>query len=70
MSNESVAVVTTDSPVDWQAVADELAGALRTTMLRNPQLSARDWDRGAAALERYDGAICGVAVEFRKASDG
>ena len=65
-----MAIAMTGNTIDWQAVADELAGALRTTMLRNPQLSARDWDRGAAALERYDGAICGVAVEFRKASDG
>ena len=41
---------------DWQAVADELAGALRTTMLRNASLPARDWDRASAALARYDTA--------------
>jgi hypothetical protein len=35
-------------------------------MLRNPILAARDWDRASAALERYDGATCGLAVEFRK----
>lgn len=65
MPPEPTAIVTTDTTVDWQAVADELAGALRTTMLRNPTLAARDWDRATAALERYDGAACGVAVEFR-----
>ncbi len=69
MPGESMAVVTTDDTIDWQPVADELAGALRATMLRNPNLTARDWDRGSAALERYDGAASGVAVEFRKPSD-
>jgi hypothetical protein len=64
-----MAIVMTDSTVDWQAVAHELAGALRTTMLRNPNLAARDWDRASAALERYDGAICGMGPEFRKPSD-
>jgi hypothetical protein len=59
--------IMTEEPVDWQAVADELAGALRTTMLRNPTLAARDWDRATAALERYDGAAHGVAVEFPSA---
>lgn len=53
MSQKSTAVATTDTSIDWQAVADELAGALRTTMLRNPTLNARDWDRASAALERY-----------------
>jgi hypothetical protein len=68
MPSESVAIVM-DSTIDWQAVADELAGALRTAVLRNPTLAARDWDRASAALERYDGATCGLAVEFRKPSD-
>ena len=58
-----------DDKVDWQAVADELAGALRTAMLRNPSLAPRDWDRASAALERYEGATCGVTVEFRNPSD-
>lgn len=58
--------VMADNAIDWQAVADELAGALRTTMLRNPSLTARDWHRASAALERYDGATCGLTVEFRK----
>jgi 2-keto-3-deoxy-6-phosphogluconate aldolase len=66
MPPEPTGTVTTDNTIDWQAVADELAGALRTTMLRNPILAARDWDRASAALERYDGATCGLAVEFRK----
>jgi hypothetical protein len=56
MALESMAIVMTDNTVDWQAVADELAGALRTTMVRNPNLSVRDWDRASAALEQYDGA--------------
>ena len=64
-----MAIVMSDNTIDWQAVADELAGALRTTMLRNPSLAARDWDRASAALARYDGAPCGLAVEFRKPSD-
>ena len=69
MPDESMAIAVTDHPIDWQAVADELASALRTTMLRNPTLNARDWDRASAALERYEGATCGVAVDFRNPSD-
>jgi hypothetical protein len=69
MPPEPTAIVMTDNTIDWQAVADELAGVLRTTMLRNPSLAARDWDRASAALERYDGATCGLAVEFRKSSE-
>jgi hypothetical protein len=64
-----MAMIMSDDTFDWQAVADELAGALRTTMLRNPSLAARDWDRASAALERYEGATCGVEVEFRKRSN-
>jgi hypothetical protein len=41
---------------DWRSVADELAGALRTTVLRNPNLNATDWDRARAALDRYERA--------------
>ena len=69
MSSEPMAAHMADSAIDWQAVADELAGALRTTMLRNPNLVARDWDRATAALERYEGATCGVEVEFRNPAD-
>jgi len=69
MPPEPGAIIMTDNTIDWQAVADELAGALRTTMLRNPTLAARDWDRASAALERYDGATCGLAVEFRNPAD-
>ena len=68
MPSEPTAIVMADNTIDWQAVADELAGALRTTMLRNPNLTTRDWDRASAALERYNGATCDVAVEFRKPS--
>jgi len=42
--------------VDWRAVADELASALGETMLRNPNLTSRGWDRGHGALQRYDSA--------------
>ena len=69
MSTDPGQSVMTDNTIDWQAVADELAGSLRTTMLRNPTLAPRDWDRASAALERYDGASCGLAVEFRNPSD-
>ena len=65
MSSDPMANLMTDNTIDWPAVADELASALRTTMLRNPSLAARDWDRASAALERYEGAACGVEVEFR-----
>ena len=41
---------------DWQAVANELADALRQTMLRNPFLTAPGWDRARAALGRYEEA--------------
>jgi hypothetical protein len=40
----------------WQNVADELASALRATILRNPTVTARDWDRAQAALRRYERA--------------
>ncbi|HEY4409662.1 MAG TPA: hypothetical protein VGO87_07255 [Acidimicrobiia bacterium] len=40
----------------WQGVAAELASALRATILRNPSVSAQDWDRAQAALGRYDRA--------------
>jgi len=69
MPPEPTATVMTDKTIDWHAVADDLAGALRTTMLRNPSLAARDWARASAALERYDGATCGLAVEMSKATD-
>jgi hypothetical protein len=56
MPDESLPVAMTANAIDWQAVAGELAGALRTTMLRNPNLAARDWALASAALERYDSA--------------
>ena len=40
----------------WQEIADQLATALRATMLRNPTVSAQDWDRAQAALGRYESA--------------
>ena len=39
---------------DWRAVPHELAAALQTTILRNPNLTARDWDRAHAALGQYE----------------
>ena len=39
---------------DWQAVSHELAEALQTTILRNPTLTAREWDRAHAALGQYE----------------
>ncbi len=45
-----------DNQTGWQAIADDLAAALRTTMLRNPTVSAVDWDRAQAALGRYENA--------------
>ena len=54
----AVLVDETMSPpeVDWRAMADELASALEETMLRNPTLTPRGWERGHAALEHYDRA--------------
>lgn len=48
---------------DWQAVADELAGALQETMQRNPRLTARAWDRARAALGQYERAGRGAIDE-------
>ena len=41
---------------EWRAMADELAIALEETMLRNPNLTPRGWDRAHGALQRYDAA--------------
>ena len=40
----------------WRRVADELASALRATILRNPTVTARDWEQAQAALGRYERA--------------
>jgi hypothetical protein len=47
---------TKPAEVDWRTLADELASALEETMLRNPNLTPRGWDRGHGALQRYDRA--------------
>ena len=54
----AVLVDKTTSPpeIDWRALADALASALEETMLRNPNLTPRGWDRGHGALQRYDHA--------------
>ena len=44
------------SDTGWRGVADELASALRATILRNPTVTARDWDQAQAALGRYERA--------------
>lgn len=43
---------TTETP--WRGVADELASALRATILRNPTVTARDYAQATAALGRYE----------------
>jgi hypothetical protein len=53
----------------WQAIADELAAALRTTMLRNPTVSALDWDRAQAALGRYESAGGAVPATLPEQSE-
>jgi hypothetical protein len=47
MSHEAVAAD------EWRSVADELAAALQSTLLRNPNVATRDWTRAQAALDRY-----------------
>ncbi|HET9769587.1 MAG TPA: hypothetical protein VFS16_01770 [Acidimicrobiia bacterium] len=37
-------------------MADQLASALRATILRNPTVSARDYSQAEAALGRYEQA--------------
>ncbi len=59
MSTSTSASTATITGADWQAVANELAGALRATILRNPSVSARDWNQAKAALERYENAAGG-----------
>jgi hypothetical protein len=44
------------SEARWRSVADELAVALRATILRNPTVTARDWEQAQAALGRYERA--------------
>jgi hypothetical protein len=56
----------------WRTVADDLALVLRATMLRNPNLTPRDWDRAHAALERYElaGGERPLVTDVREASKG
>lgn len=51
MTHEAVAAAE-----DWRSVAEELAAALQTTVLRNPRVTSQDWARAQAALERYERA--------------
>jgi hypothetical protein len=52
---------TSPTEVDWRALAEELASALEETMLRNPNLTPRGWDRGHRALRSYATASGGSA---------
>ena len=55
----SVNLQTAREGLEWSvlvSVADELATALRTTILRNPTVTARDWDQAQTALGRYERA--------------
>lgn len=54
--------------VGWRSVADELAFALRATILRNPTVTARDWDQAQAALGRYERAGGAAAAELPEPS--
>jgi hypothetical protein len=56
MSGEHIGTLVTADVADWRAVANELASALRATMLRNPNLTSVDWGRASAALAQYDAA--------------
>ncbi len=47
---------TTATDIDWRAVADELAIALRQAILRNPTLPAWAWEQAQKAIGRYDAA--------------
>ncbi|HEU5448480.1 MAG TPA: hypothetical protein VFW57_05660 [Acidimicrobiia bacterium] len=46
----------TTTETAWRGVADQLASALRATILRNPTVSARDYSQAEAALGRYEQA--------------
>lgn len=70
MPDESLAVAMTADVTDWQIVARDLANALRTTMLRNPNLAARDWNLASAALARYDGAVRDAVAETDESPAG
>ena len=41
---------------DWKALAERAGPRLRATILRNPTVTSRDWDRARTALERYETA--------------
>jgi len=57
MSVAPVVDETTSPPgTDWRAMAGELASALEETMLRNPNLTPRGWERAHGALQAYDDA--------------
>jgi hypothetical protein len=53
---------------DWRGIADDLALVLRTAILRNPNLTAHDWDQAHTALERYERAGGGTPrmIELRE----
>jgi hypothetical protein len=57
------------SEAGWRSVADELASALRATILRNPTVTARDWEQAQAALGRYERAGGGRAAGLPEAPE-
>jgi hypothetical protein len=57
------------SEAGWQSVADELASALRATILRNPTVTARDWAQAQAALARYERAGGEKAARLSETSE-
>ena len=63
-----MALATTETVTLLGGLADELAGAPRTTMLRNLTLNARDWTEPQPRWS-VRGRHWGVAVEFRIPSD-
>jgi hypothetical protein len=58
------------SATAWQGVADQLASALRATILRNPTVTARDWEQAQAALGRYERAGGEQDVDLRPEGSG
>jgi hypothetical protein len=60
----------TSTEASWRSVADELASALRATILRNPTVTARDWEQASAALGRYEEAGGGRPVALPEPPEG
>jgi hypothetical protein len=73
VESDSKEAPVSSTEAEWKAVADELAFALQATILRNPNLAARDWERAHAALGEYEkvaGAPVRVPEAVLKAPEG